>query len=270
MSGCQYRLNGHLLSRTGVQDVVTSHQASVQWDGQTTRTDGSGLVHNDFGPGAGRFTITFKLINRGNGPDEADFIYNEVKDSPWTLGVEDTAFTKTTTLFRNHKRLAFATRSVSLQPSRRYNVLNVQVDAILLGAWCGDGGDYVHLRRGEFEQVGANLINEDGDTVPDFVITLPEQAGGYPKARRTSDNALVQLTATGSSSETTRDGELRQVETYDLSGFLWPADPSTDGDTGVWEVQSCPSKAYLLADVNTVPGEGIGSESIASFSIGTA
>lgn len=265
----RYRLNGHLLNTSAVEDIVVNQDASRPME--TDITDFKDSVNvEDFGYGLGRFTI--EIVLRGvDQAKEARFISEEIQTSPWTLSVENGSFSGDTALFEDHKRLALAAQDVSQQPSRNFKQLKFRIRAVLLGAWSADGGVVCTKENGWFEQTAASTyLTEDGDTVSDFLITLPEQGPGYPKARNAGTEVLEELTVQSTTTEETRDGETRTLETYDLSGYLWPSDPSTDGDVGQWTVESCPSLAYLEANVNPGGTGGVASQRVAGFRVGSA
>ena len=259
MTDCYYRLNGHLLRTDQVRDLITRQVINVPFDNQTTKLAQGNRVVDDLGEGEGRFTIDFVFRGTALGPvNENDFVVGEIESSPWTLeAINPGGLAGEVALWRDEKIVAFATESVEQEPARTFRDWRMRISAVKLGVWRACGGDFTTVERGWFEKDGADLLDQDGNVVSDFTVTIPQQETGFPKARDATTLALTTLTATGTVTETTRDGANRELQEFDLSGFLHPSDPAATGDTGVWELVSSPSKSYLQP-VGVAAGEAAG------------
>lgn len=247
MTSQYWRLNGHLLRDTGVTDVVVNpHPATVPVEKNIAKTGKRSFTAQIFEEGVGSLSVQFVINGDGANPgDELDWLIGQLESSPFTLEAQANKLAGPALLWRNNERVAFSLDNVEQTPNQNLTHWILKIRCNFLGAWNSDGGGFTRERRGWFEQVGSQLKNQDGEDVANFEIEIPEQESGFPLARQAVDNQEVELSPVSSSTEQTRDGETRPLETYDLSGFIHPSDPSSDGETGQYKLETSPSLAYL-------------------------
>jgi hypothetical protein len=243
-----WRINGDLLSADNVHDVVIDPPLSADHDLDKRITDvnNGNNVADDFGLAPGSLDIKIQL--RGDEDklgQEAQFIIEEITESPWTLQANTPKNMPTPSIWKDYHRLALSTDNIQQDGKRGFVHLELTIQATILGAWRADNGDYTELVRGEFYQENGNTFNEDDEQVSNYEIKLPGQQDGYPKARNASTEQIEELSRERTEWDTTRDGKDIRLGIYDLTNYLWPSEPTTDGDVGVYELQSSPRTLYL-------------------------
>lgn len=152
----------------------------------------------------------------------------------------------------------------------------LRVVATVLGIPEAYGGTARKPYHGTITKTAGGYTDDDGVESAGPYIELPEQLSGWPKAIRLSDKALIQVTTTVGSPrveyQPSQDGGgIRNWITYDLTGFLHPAPVST-GDIGLFQLYSNPTAAWFewLGTFSAASLAGIGSQSVGSFSVGSA
>lgn len=214
-----------------------------------------------------RLTITFELVGKGEAvTDELEFIVNEIEtnqiitlEAPSDIPAH---------VYLNQKRAPLFVESYDNDASEQQAVQKITLQCSVLGQWTQDSGGFCEEQHGHFLQTDSTPTyeREDGSTQGDLTITLDEQDDGYPEAKNPSTLAWDTLSPISTGSRTLRDGRIVETETYDLSGYLFPSDPSTTGDAGLFKICQSPTFGVLFPVTATVQSgttvEAISSEPV--------
>lgn len=154
--------------------------------------------------------------------------------------------------------------------------IGIRFSARILGIPEAYGGTARSPYHGTFTKSAGGFTNDNGVETVGPYLELPEQRSGWPKAIRQSDKALVAVSTTvGSPRVEYQPGYehsgVRNWVTYDLTGFLHPT-PSVNGDVGVYQIYSNPVQGWFewTSPIAASALGGIGSQSVGSFSVGSA
>lgn len=196
-----------------------------------------------------RHTIVFKLVGEDGQAlaDELEFIVNELEQNK--VVTLEAPSNEDAWPYLNKKRVPLTVENWDNDPSDSHAKQRIQLQSLVLGEWTQDGGDYYETLDIRFHQTNSDPTyeREDGTTQSNFEITLDAQDTGYPKAKNPSTLAYDQLSPVSTGTRTLRNGDEVVTETYDLSGYLFPSDPSATGDTGLATVRQSPALGIVQA-----------------------
>lgn len=216
--------------------------------------------------GRGLPELGFELVIQGppaGVAQEAKFALNILDDEDRVVTIEASG-----QAWRGHSRLPVRTNQ--LNETQLLNKdkarLTIELSVIVQGVWKSNNGDYAEPLAVWFKKTASGWERYDGETFTDAegpLLELPAQHTGYPLFTKESDLSQEQLAVTSTRLESD-DGEIREHETFDLTGFLHP-EPTSTGDIGHAYGLQVPDTTYL----GFRHSAGLGTRKVGTMMVGT-